>query len=229
MTLFFFLEDGDLFIFSSKAIPGNEKVLSMIYNEIVDTGAELLTSGDHSHIHVSGHAGRKDLKQVYDLLNPDMIIPIHGETYFLKRHCEFIKKESSHSVTTLLRNNNTLSIDQNLEFESCGLDPQPEHQLIHGRRLVISRDEFRERRKMATLGRITIVASFKKAKVVELEFFGLPNILEKNKDKFNSLILFGINKGSKDINKAKEQIRIDVRRYAFELLGYKPLVKVILA
>ena len=83
-------KEGDLFIFSSKSIPGNEKKVTRIYNQITEKGADLITAKDKL-IHASGHPSQRDLLEFYKRISPDLVIPIHGESYFLKKHVEFVE------------------------------------------------------------------------------------------------------------------------------------------
>ncbi len=66
---------GDVVIFSSSPIPGNEKAVSYVMNELSEMGAEVI----FEQTHVSGHACKEELKLIYALLKPQYIIPMHGE------------------------------------------------------------------------------------------------------------------------------------------------------
>lgn len=79
------LEAGDTVILSSKFIPGNEKAISDLINNIYRRGAEVIYEKT-SEIHVSGHASREELKLLHNLVNPQYFIPIHGEYRHLVKH-----------------------------------------------------------------------------------------------------------------------------------------------
>ena len=86
-----FLESGDCIIFSSKIIPGNEKKLYAMHNEIVRNGIEIITE-ENSFVHVSGHPNRDDLKDMYSWVRPKSVIPVHGEHRHMIEQTKFAKE-----------------------------------------------------------------------------------------------------------------------------------------
>ncbi len=82
------LDEGDLVIFSSKTIPGNEKSVATVINNLSLQGIDVLTS-DSALIHSSGHPRQDELAALYDWLQPRAVVPMHGEAEHLKRHAEF--------------------------------------------------------------------------------------------------------------------------------------------
>ncbi len=86
-----FIEKGDTVIFSSKIIPGNEKKLYKLHNQLVKDGIEVI-SEESEFIHVSGHPNREDLKDMYDWVKPKCIIPVHGEHRHMIEHIAFAKE-----------------------------------------------------------------------------------------------------------------------------------------
>lgn len=81
------LEKGDTVILSSKFIPGNEKAISDLINNLYRRGAEVYYEKT-SEIHVSGHASREELKLVHNLVKPKYFVPIHGEYRHLVKHAQ---------------------------------------------------------------------------------------------------------------------------------------------
>jgi ribonuclease J len=79
------LSRGDVVIFSSRVIPGNEKDIYKIQNMLVRQGVEVVTEKDH-FVHVSGHPGREDMTRLYSLLRPQIAVPVHGELRHLQEH-----------------------------------------------------------------------------------------------------------------------------------------------
>ena len=69
------LMPGDVIVFSSHPIPGNEKAVSNVINELADIGAEVIFQDTH----VSGHACQEEIKLIYSLLKPTYAVPVHGE------------------------------------------------------------------------------------------------------------------------------------------------------
>jgi ribonuclease J len=76
---------GDLVIFSSRVIPGNERVIGRVINALLRRGAEVLWE-DIAFVHVSGHASEDDLKQMMELTRPRYFMPVHGEYRHLLQH-----------------------------------------------------------------------------------------------------------------------------------------------
>ncbi len=86
-----FIEKGDAVIFSSKIIPGNEKKLYRLHNQLVKDGIEVI-SEETEFIHVSGHPNREDLKDMYQWVKPKCVIPVHGEHRHMIEHINFAKE-----------------------------------------------------------------------------------------------------------------------------------------
>ena len=86
-----FMERGDAVIFSSKIIPGNEKKLYKLHNQLVKEGIEVI-SEETEFIHVSGHPNREDLKDMYQWVKPQCVIPVHGEHRHMIEHISFAKE-----------------------------------------------------------------------------------------------------------------------------------------
>ncbi|HWL47113.1 MAG TPA: ribonuclease J, partial [Sphingomonadaceae bacterium] len=72
------LSEGDLVVFSSKQIPGNEVAIGRIQNALAERGIAMVTERQ-AHVHVSGHPGRPELEQMYRWIRPEMLVPVHGE------------------------------------------------------------------------------------------------------------------------------------------------------
>lgn len=81
------IKPGDTVIFSSNPIPGNEKAVSKVINELSQKGADVI----FQDAHVSGHACQEELKLIYSLLKPQFAIPVHGEFRHLKANAELAK------------------------------------------------------------------------------------------------------------------------------------------
>ncbi|AIL65960.1 Ribonuclease J 1 [Rickettsiales bacterium Ac37b] len=81
---------GDTIIFSSKIIPGNEKKIFKLFNQFVKAGVEVLTEKDH-FVHVSGHPACDELKRMYELIRPQIAIPVHGELMHMHEHAKLAK------------------------------------------------------------------------------------------------------------------------------------------
>lgn len=82
------LEKGDTVIFSSKEIPGNERAIGRVQNQLAKLGVEIITERE-DFVHVSGHPARDELKTLYSWVRPPLLVPIHGESRHLVEHLKF--------------------------------------------------------------------------------------------------------------------------------------------
>lgn len=220
----FKLEVGDQVIFSSKPIPGNSKKISRIYNDITAQGAEVITDRD-CKIHASGHPGREDLKELLSEIKPTDYIPIHGETYFLKRHFDFIE-ENYNFIPHLLGNFDQLVFNNDYSFTIKAIN-KSEPIIIHGQDLVIEREKISERRKMACNG-VIFISINKKSKKMNIETKGIPKFAENYEETFYNLLkdcAFNEHK-NKANDFVAEKTRIKCRQIYNNILGYKPITVV---
>ncbi len=84
------LEPDDLFIISASPIPGNDKLISKVINELYKKGADVIYEALED-IHVSGHACQEELKLIHSLVHPKYFMPVHGEYRHLKHHKDLAK------------------------------------------------------------------------------------------------------------------------------------------
>lgn len=82
------LDKSDTIIFSSKVIPGNEDKIERMQEKLMEQGATVITD-ETELVHTSGHACRGDLKKMYDLIKPEIVLPVHGEKSFIREHKRF--------------------------------------------------------------------------------------------------------------------------------------------
>lgn len=104
------IEPSDTVIFSSRPIPGNEKSVTKVVNELTEKGARVIVQ----NVHVSGHASKEEIKLIYTLVKPQYAIPVHGEIRHLRAQAELaqslgIPKEN----TLIIRSGDVLEIDKN--------------------------------------------------------------------------------------------------------------------
>ncbi|CAO4842570.1 MAG: Ribonuclease J [Holosporales bacterium] len=85
------LDANDMVIFSSRVIPGNEKIIGGLQNILIKKGCNLVTDVTHDDIHVSGHPGKKELKQMYEWTKPHLLVPTHGEFRHMAEQAKFGK------------------------------------------------------------------------------------------------------------------------------------------
>ncbi|MBL8644168.1 MAG: ribonuclease J [Rhodospirillaceae bacterium] len=85
------LEKGDVVVFSSRVIPGNEQAVHKVQNQLIRSGVELVTWRDET-IHVSGHPAREELRRMYGLVRPRIAVPVHGELMHMQAHAKLAEE-----------------------------------------------------------------------------------------------------------------------------------------
>ncbi len=216
---------ADLILLSSKAIPGNEKKISALLNKLAEIGARVVTAQEEM-IHVSGHPGRDDLLLLYNKFQPTDILPIHGESSFIRKHIEFIKSHFPQAVSHFFLNFDELHVSEDLKLKVIQGDKK-DPLIIHGKQLVLERERISERRKLACNGTIFLTLKLSKnlkdVETFKLTVQGLPNIISQNEEKFRRFLEnYFVQISFKDLNKTTEELRIAVRKYFDQILGYKP-------
>ena len=85
------LGEGDTVIFSSRMIPGNERAIGTVQDNLIRRGCHVITDHDHL-VHVSGHPARDELRRMYALVRPKFSVPVHGEWRHLSAHAALAKE-----------------------------------------------------------------------------------------------------------------------------------------
>jgi ribonuclease J len=88
------LGEGDTVIYSSRMIPGNERAIGTVQDNLVRRGVRLMTDDDHL-VHVSGHPARDELRRMYRLVKPRYAVPVHGEWRHLSAHAELARESGA--------------------------------------------------------------------------------------------------------------------------------------
>jgi ribonuclease J len=91
------LGEGDTVIFSSRMIPGNERGILRVQDELSRRGCRVMTADDHA-VHVSGHPARDELKRLYALVKPKLSIPVHGEWRHLSEHAALAREAGARAL-----------------------------------------------------------------------------------------------------------------------------------
>jgi ribonuclease J len=101
------LGEGDTVIFSSRMIPGNERAVGAVQDNLVRRGVRVMTDDDHM-VHVSGHPARDELRKLYRLVRPKYAVPVHGEWRHLTAHAALAKELGADPV--MLENGDILQL-----------------------------------------------------------------------------------------------------------------------
>ena len=104
------LGEGDTVIFSSRVIPGNERAIGTVHDNLIRRGVRLMTADDHM-VHVSGHPARDELRRLYALVRPTYAVPVHGEWRHLSAHAALAKEAGSAPI--MLEDGDVLSLAGN--------------------------------------------------------------------------------------------------------------------
>ncbi|NKJ07372.1 MULTISPECIES: ribonuclease J [Rhizobium] len=102
------LASGDIVVFSSRAIPGNEKAIQDIKNGLIEQGVHVVTDAE-ALVHVSGHPRRNELQKMYEWTRPKVVVPVHGEPTHLSAHKE-LAEQSGIATVPKVRNGDILRL-----------------------------------------------------------------------------------------------------------------------
>jgi len=228
-----FIEKGDTVIFSSKIIPGNERKLYKLHNQLVKDGIEVI-SEENEFVHVSGHPNRDDLKDMYGWVRPKSIIPVHGEHRHMIEHINFAK-EMQVPYPVQVENGDIVKIFPGKKPEVY--DKAPSGRLYLDGNISVEEDSqsIKERKNLSSNGymEVTILISPKGNihKKPILSFKGLPVI---NEDEFifgleekilNTTKSFSLNSKKQEYNLI-EALKIACRKYSKEKIGKKPFTNI---
>lgn len=230
------LQEGDLVLMSSKFIPGNEKAIGRMINNLFKQGAEVLYEAVHD-IHVSGHATKPELKKMLELVRPQFFIPIHGEYRHLVHHAALAKEAGVKPENVRIAvNGDVLELDR----ESCRLVHQIEESrvLVEGREgSDISRLVLKDRRQIGEKGIVfSLMVRNAESRLIisgpEIISKGLASeevegwLIEDAKKLVNQLI--GDYEKSLQTESIpmdlQETVRVELRRFFNQHLGKKPVV-----
>jgi ribonuclease J len=147
------LSAGDRVIFSSRAIPGNEKEVGSIINSLIEQGIEVITDRTEL-VHVSGHPRRGELAQMYAWTRPRIAIPAHGEPLHLSEHAKFARQQGVPEVVRAKNGTLVRLAPGPAEI----VDNIPVGRLYRDGNIVINAGEraLPERRKLAFAGIVTV-------------------------------------------------------------------------
>jgi ribonuclease J len=230
------LKEGDMFLFSSKTIPGNERDVLRIMNALSEMGVDVVDETGGLY-HVSGHANRPDLETVHDILKPSILIPMHGEHRHLRAHARLaeargIKAEIATNGMMIDLGGTAPDVAEYIETGRLYLDGSVMVPALGG----VVRDRIR----MALNGHVlvTLLLDENDEPLGEAwaELMGLPEVgktgaalsdtIETELNDFLSRIEDRVRR---DDDKLDEAIRRIVRQVSMEEIGKKPEVTVVVS
>ncbi|WP_170442039.1 ribonuclease J [Ruegeria arenilitoris] len=230
------LKDGDLFLFSSKTIPGNERGVIRIMNQLSEKGVDVVDDNAGLY-HVSGHANRPDLKQMHALVDPQIVIPMHGEHRHLREHAKLARAAGRAGVlavngTMLDLSGNAPEVVDYVETGRTYLDGSVKIGALDG----VVRDRIR----MALNGHVTVTVILDEDDEPLGEpwcdTMGLPEtgvsragLIEVLEEDLNQFLMRAEVKTLRDDDKLEEAMRRIVRQSAQIEIGKKPEVTVVIS
>jgi len=230
------LGKGDLVIFSSRTIPGNERAVGRIHNQLVDLGCELLTDAE-ALVHVTGHPRREELKEMYGWVRPRVAIPMHGEARHLAEHAKLARAAGVGEVVAV-RNGDIVRLSPGA---AQVIDQAPVGRLFRDGRLLLAAEEgpLRQRRALAFAGIVivSLTLSLRGELLADplVMLDGVPT-LDGSGDSMLEHLLDVIDDTLKSIPAARrrdsetvrEAVRRAVRSRVENIWGKRPITKVLL-
>ncbi|WP_158968412.1 ribonuclease J [Chachezhania sediminis] len=230
------MKAGDTFLFSSKTIPGNERDVIRIMNQLSERGIDVVDDSGGRY-HVSGHANRPDLQRLHSIVKPKMIIPMHGEHRHLREHVKLAEEAGFASAIAV---NGTM-------LDLTGDTPQVLELLEAGRTYVDGSVKIgafdgivRDRIRMALNGHVTVnIIIDEENRLLGdpwCEPMGLPPkgqsrkpVADRIEKELSSFFARADRKLMKDDGKIDDAIRRIARQTANSEIGKKPEVTVIIS
>jgi len=232
------LEAGDLVIYSSKNIPGNELAIAQVENQLAEMGIEIINSDRHL-VHVTGHPRRGELETMYGLVKPKLAVPMHGEYRHLVAHAA-LAKDLGVPQTLVVPNG---SLAQLAPGPGKVIGEVPSGRLLRDGDLLVPEADpaVRERRSLSFAGAVFISMvldqnSGNLASDTEIHLLGIPEPSDYGPD-LDELVDNAIDRALKKLPKDRrrdpdhvaEMVRRSVRGALRQAWGKKPETRVAVA
>ena len=228
------LSKGDMVIFSSRAIPGNEKGIIDIKNALIERGVEIMEDSQ-ALVHVSGHPRRSELRKMYEWIRPTIAVPAHGEAAHLAAHAALARELGVKQVVAA-RNGRMVQLAPGAAQVIAEV---PVGRLYKDGRLIGSADEMgiTERRRLSFVGHVSVLVELdQKLELIQdpdVVAIGLPTD-DAGGEELEELLIDAAGGAvesmprnrRKDLDKVSESVRRAVRCKAYESWGKKPIVTV---
>ena len=231
-----FLEEGDCVIFSSKIIPGNEKKLYNLQNQIVRNNIEII-SEENAFVHVSGHPNRDDLKDMYKWVKPRSVIPVHGEHRHMQEHVNFAR-EMQVPKTLLIENGDIIKLLPGDAPKVIDKAPSGRVYLDGSINVETDAQSIKDRKNLSINGYLEItllVSNNGKIKKPIISFRGIPEkensehfIFDMEDEIFNICRTFSLDNKNQQKNLI-ETIKQNCRRIVREKTGKRPFTNINIA
>jgi len=230
------MKEGDTFLFSSMTIPGNEREVGRIVNGLSEMGVDVIDNAERLY-HVSGHANRPDLEAMHDLIQPAILVPMHGEHRMMREHAKLALSRGMRSV--VVPNGSVLDLTDDVPVL---VDEIPTGRIyLDGSRLIGAMDGIvRDRIRMAIGGHVFVTVIMDEVDEVLgdpwAEIAGLRPVAkggqplnEVIEDELSDFLERASRKVLADDDKLNDGLRRVVRQVVMEELGKKPEVTIVVS
>lgn len=231
------LGKGDRVIFSSRAIPGNERSVGRVINGLVRLGVEVITDRTHL-VHVTGHPRRGELQTLYEWTRPKSLVPVHGEQLHMAEQAALARAAGIPDVR-MTRNGDMLRL---LPGPLHVVDNAPSGRLVKDGRLIFDStgETIRERRKLALAGVVTISVVLDSKGDLATEplaaLVGIPDTDNRGED-FEDIVLDAVEEvfrslprpRRKDPDAVEDAVSRAVRAAVDQIWGKKPFCSVLVS
>ena len=230
------MKEGDMFLFSSKTIPGNERGVIKVINSFSEMGVDIVDDSSGLY-HVSGHANRPDLETLHDVVKPQILIPMHGEHRHLREHVKIANAKGMKGVLAV----NGMMIDLS------GNEPKVAEYVDSGRTYIDGSTQIgamdgvvRDRIRMALNGHVTVTVILDENDEALgdpwVDTMGLP---EQGRSKASLVEVLEADLGQflgranaktlRDDDKLHDGLKRTVRQSANDEIGKKPEVTIVVS
>jgi ribonuclease J len=223
------LEAGDVVLFSSRQIPGNEIAIGRIQNRLAERDIVLVTDRQ-SPIHVSGHPGRPELEALYSWVRPEILVPVHGEIRHMREQAR-LGLASGIPAAVFQQNGDLVRLAPGKPGK---IDAVRSGRLVLDGDMIVpaNGDAVVMRRRLSQAGVVTVAVDARGG--VQVDALGLPLdadlagfVVEARRDVENALA--AATKSRADADKRREAARLAARRAASRWTGKKPQIIVMMA
>ena len=224
----------DVVIISANPIPGNEKLVGRIINELCKKGVQVLHDAV-ADVHVSGHACQEELKLIHALVKPKYFVPVHGEQRHLKAHSELAKYMGMKSENILIPDvGKIIEIDQN-SMKFNGTAPSGKI-LVDGSGVGdVGNIVLRDRRHLAQDGLIVVVAAIdiedglliSGPDIISRGFVYVresEELMEQTRSTAKDAINYCFDNGTNEWNAIKTKVRDDLSKFLYHKTKRKPMI-----
>ena len=221
------LDKNDTVIFSSKIIPGNEGKIERMQEKMAEQGATIITE-ETDLVHTSGHPTKTDLKQMYELLKPAIVLPVHGDKKFIREHKRFASSCGINEVFST--RNGDLCLLKNKHIECVEVVPTDIIGWDRGRPVPLGSQLIKNRRRIAYNCSLFISAVIKDKELLDLKMSSIDILEEEAWNKLTTDILEKVwplvarkCAETENKNQLEDFIRGQIRRRVYAATDIKPV------